>query len=671
MKLIKMGISVLLALCLTGCSLWDTNPTDATPDSALTEPTELPTEAATEQTEPEATEPSAVPTEPTVTLPQPTVPQPTQPQATLPQPTIPQPTQPQPTSPEPSTTRPTAPQPTEPQPTTPPEPSDEDFVRIIDYIPIARVELAYATEHNFTGSRIYDFTDGYLRYGTVKKLRAVNAELERQGVGLIIWDGFRPVAAQARLWEICPDPTFVSHPVTGKRTHCRGNTVDISVYDLATGEPLPVPTVFDDFSDKADRDYSDCSADAAANARLLEQTMEKYGFNPYFAEWWHYSDTQDYPVEETFNPAISPVWTANCNEYINLRSIPDGDILREIPKGGKMELRGWEGKYALVSYRGITGYVLSSHLMPQADPLQGLDTVQPTHAYSYERMLSDLEAMKNRHPEQVSLDSIGTSALGRNIPVMRIGDPEAEYHVLLQGAIHGREHMTAWLLMAMADYWLDRGLLGYGDVCYHIIPMSNPDGVIISQTGILEAAQYAIYLNDLTNAHTAETQSEYASLWKANGEGVDINRNFPSGWDAMEGRTEPSAQQYKGTEPFSAPEAAALRDYTLRFSFDATISYHATGSVLYYAYGNREPVNTQSRSLAKAVKAVSGYPLAESTEANGAGYKDWAMEELSIPSLTVEIGCGDAPLAHRELYSIFIRNYHILPAIARWLQGVR
>ena len=126
----------------------------------------------------------------------------------------------------------------------PREPDDADFVRIIDYIPTARVELAYATVNNFTGYRIYDFTDSYLRYGTIKKLVKVSEELAEQGIGLIIWDGFRPAAAQAKLWEICPDPTFVSHPVTGKRTHCRGNTVDVSLYDLETAVCSSMTIIF-------------------------------------------------------------------------------------------------------------------------------------------------------------------------------------------------------------------------------------------------------------------------------------------------------------------------------------------------------------------------------------------------------------------------------------------
>ena len=258
--------------------------------------------------------------------------------------------------------------------------------------------------------------------------------------------------------------------------------------------------------------------------------------------------------------------------------------------------------------------------------------------------------------------------MGRDIPVILIGDLDARYHVLLQGSIHGREHLTAWLLMAMADYWLDHGIMGYGNVCYHIIPMTNPDGVIISQTQSLSDAQHQIYLSDKKNGYTTQDESTYASTWKANGQGVDINRNFPSGWESIDDRTGPSSERYQGTKPFSSAEAAALRDYTLKYSFDATISYHTAGSIIYYEYGNKEPVNSEYKSLAKTVNKVSGYSLANSVGIDGAGYKDWVMDELGIPSITVEIGVDETPLALREIYSIFVRNYCTLPAIARWLQ---
>ncbi len=185
---------------------------------------------------------------------------------------------------------------------TQPEPENEDFVRVCDYLPTVRQELMYATDQNFTGREIYEFEDAWLRYGTVKKLAAVSADLEELGVYLKIWDGFRPVSAQFALWEACPDAAYVANPNVKFSSHSRGNTVDVTLVD-ADGLSPEMPTHFDDFSAMADRDYSDCSPAAASNARILELIMEKHGFRGYFKEWWHYTDTTDYPVEEEFDPA--------------------------------------------------------------------------------------------------------------------------------------------------------------------------------------------------------------------------------------------------------------------------------------------------------------------------------------------------------------------------------
>lgn len=193
---------------------------------------------------------------------------------------------------------------TEPEtvPTLPPEPeSDETFVRVLDYIPTASQELKYATADNFTGQVIYDFQDAYLRWGTVQKLQKVCADLEELGLYIKIWDGFRPVSAQFALWEVCPDPTYVANPTTGHSSHSRGNTIDLTLVD-ENGVELLMPTGFDDFSVKANRDYSDCTQEEANNAQLLEILMEKHGFTGYFGEWWHFSDTTSYPVELEFDP---------------------------------------------------------------------------------------------------------------------------------------------------------------------------------------------------------------------------------------------------------------------------------------------------------------------------------------------------------------------------------
>lgn len=181
------------------------------------------------------------------------------------------------------------------------EPADSDFVRVLDYIPAARQELLYATDRNFTGEVIYDFHDAYLRYGTVKKLMAVSADLAELGMYLKIWDGFRPVSAQYKLWEVCPDSSYVANPETGFSSHSRGNTVDLTLVDK-NGAEFPMPTGFDDFSAKADRDCADCTEEERNNAVILELIMEKHGFTGYRREWWHYSDTDSYPVDEGFQP---------------------------------------------------------------------------------------------------------------------------------------------------------------------------------------------------------------------------------------------------------------------------------------------------------------------------------------------------------------------------------
>lgn len=243
-----------------------------------------------------------------------------------------------------------------------PEPEDGDFVPILDYIPDLIVELKYATDDNFTGQVIYPFQDVYLRYGTVKKLLLAQDTLRSKGLGLKLWDGFRPVSAQHILWQVCPDPVYVANPLTGFSSHSRGNTVDITLVDNF-GVELTMPTGFDDFSPLADRDYSDCPEEAADNALLLQSVMEAAGFTGYFGEWWHFSDTVSYPAEEFLEPLEHYLSYALCDEYITLRksaSVESEEILR-IPKDHIFTVLARRGDFLLVSYQGLRGYVLESY----------------------------------------------------------------------------------------------------------------------------------------------------------------------------------------------------------------------------------------------------------------------------------------------------------------------
>lgn len=185
--------------------------------------------------------------------------------------------------------------------TTEKEPENDEYVLVKKYIPDIYVELRYATENNFTGVKIYDFTEAYLRYGTVKKLAQVQKELKQQGYSLKIWDAYRPFEAQQKLWEVYPDPNYVANPANGMRRHNLGGTVDITMV-AADGSIIPMPSEFDDFSLKADRNYSDIdNEEAVNNVMILQTAMENNGFTGYQGEWWDYSDTDEYEAVD-FEP---------------------------------------------------------------------------------------------------------------------------------------------------------------------------------------------------------------------------------------------------------------------------------------------------------------------------------------------------------------------------------
>ena len=238
-----------------------------------------------------------------------------------------------------------------------------DFVDVTLYIPDVYVELRYAQENNFTGERIYNFRDAYVRYGTVQKLQNVCRELAQQGLYLKIWDAFRPTSAQFQLWEVFPDSNYVANPDLGFSSHSRGNTLDVTLVDV-WGNELEMPTEFDDFTEAANRDYSKCSEEARKNAQLLEAVMEKNGFHGYWGEWWHFTDKVQYDVETVFDPNVIAVLYPDCNEYITLREKPSAysNALDRIPLGKPFVVLGYTEQFIMAEYQGQRGYVLAEYV---------------------------------------------------------------------------------------------------------------------------------------------------------------------------------------------------------------------------------------------------------------------------------------------------------------------
>lgn len=170
-----------------------------------------------------------------------------------------------------------------------------ELVDIQAFIPGIQVDLKYATTDNFTGQVVYEFNQCLLHKDAALKLRDVQAELETMDLSLKVWDGFRPMAAQWKFWEIIPDERYVSDPRKGGR-HTRGTAVDVTVV-TKDGIELVMPSAFDDFSEKAHRNYMNISFDAIQNRELLEAVMLKYGFIGLSTEWWHFDliEWKNYP----------------------------------------------------------------------------------------------------------------------------------------------------------------------------------------------------------------------------------------------------------------------------------------------------------------------------------------------------------------------------------------
>lgn len=150
-----------------------------------------------------------------------------------------------------------------------------------------RFDLRYATPDNFTKVTLYPVARAYLHRSVAKALVEVQQELAAQGLGLKIFDAYRPLSVQQRMWDLIHDDRYVSNPALNAGRHTRGTAVDITLVDK-DGKDLPMPTPFDDFTERAHRDAAGIPAEAARNSKRLEEVMQKHGFIPYPFEWWHF-----------------------------------------------------------------------------------------------------------------------------------------------------------------------------------------------------------------------------------------------------------------------------------------------------------------------------------------------------------------------------------------------
>jgi zinc D-Ala-D-Ala dipeptidase len=167
--------------------------------------------------------------------------------------------------------------------------TNQKMIHLPHWMPNLLIDLRYASNNNFTKSTIYSaYAGAYLRLPAARALQAVQNELNQQGLGLKIFDAYRPYAATKLMWNLVRDDRYTASPATGSG-HNRGAAVDLTLVDLRTGLELPMPTGFDSFNDSAHHSFMNLPANVLQNRNLLKNIMEKHGFVALETEWWHYS----------------------------------------------------------------------------------------------------------------------------------------------------------------------------------------------------------------------------------------------------------------------------------------------------------------------------------------------------------------------------------------------
>ncbi len=289
----------------------------------------------------------------------------------------------------------------------------------------------------------------------------------------------------------------------------------------------------------------------------------------------------------------------------------------------------------------------------------------------YTSLLNDavVAGLVMRYPF-IKTGSIGNSVMGRRIPYLVIG--EGKTQVFYCASFHANESITTPVLLKFAEEYAESYLAGkelYGVPARELfrsyqlfmVPMVNPDGVDLVN-GFLAAGCYYEQAKRIAGSYP---QIPFPEGWKANIDGIDLNLQFPAGWENAreikfaQGYQTPAPRDYVGEAPLTAREARAVYEFTKEHDFSLILTYHTQGRVIYWRYLDYEPED--SYRIARYFGEVSGYAVEETPVQSGyAGYKDWFIQEYDRPGYTIEAGEGENPLPMTDFADIYRENTGIL-----------
>ena len=335
-----------------------------------------------------------------------------------------------------------------------------------------------------------------------------------------------------------------------------------------------------------------------------------------------------------------------------------GNKIGTILKGQSITLKGLKENKGIINFMGKSGYVNLKYYNHS-------NMVNPKKSITYGRYNYYLRVIAQLYPEFTEIEKIGKSVQGRSIYALRVGNGKKE--ILMDGAIHAREHMTTNVLMEMIDNYTVAYRKGAHFAGYNVkstlnktsiwfVPMMNPDGVTLVQKGINSMdPKYKSTLKKYNHG------SNNFNRWKANGRGVDLNRNFDGLWKYL-AYTPKSFMNYKGPSAFSEPEAQALKAFVQRHHFKMDLSYHSSGQIVYWFNFQKGSNYNRDLKLARNVARITGYSVVPPMYYRGSGSSaDWFILNQKKPGLTIEIApyAGNGPVPHRYWTSVWNKNKSI------------
>ncbi len=276
-----------------------------------------------------------------------------------------------------------------------------------------------------------------------------------------------------------------------------------------------------------------------------------------------------------------------------------------------------------------------------------------------------VQGLTARYPF-IAASTIGNSVMGKPLYLLTMGNGPKQ--VSINASHHGNEWITTpTVLKFLEDYakaytngssisGMDAMQL-FGRTTLYLVPMVNPDGVDLA-TGALREGRYYRQAKQLADNYP---EIPFPKGWKANINGVDLNLQYPAGWEQAktnkfaQGFRLPGPRDYVGSAPLTQPEAMAMANFTRNHEFALILAYHSQGEILFYRFADYDP--PRADEIGQALSEASGYSL-ETTPYNSgfAGYKDWFIQEYNRPGYTVEVGRGVNPLPLEQFDKIYRDN---------------